>query len=141
MREWTQWIHRVNILGMNDRNHWGKEKDPKSNLKELGGVQQRQVPRMVRARMDVTVSYPPKIYFDAQNLQPTMKAYVDGMVSPTGRRVKELGFLQDDSDKFFSGPFLEWSGWDTGKPDWFCFRITLTPMEEWSKPDKPAWLK
>jgi hypothetical protein len=70
-----------------------------------------------------------------------MKVYVDGMTSPTGKRVRELGFLQDDSDKFFSGPFIDWCGWPSGREVWFAFRIRLTELEPWVKPDKPAWLK
>jgi len=141
--EWTQWLHRSNILTNNDRKHYhDKEyKAAKQALHTLGSVQQRKVGRLQRVRMDVSVAYPPRVYMDAANLQATMKVYVDGMTSPTGKRVRELGFLQDDSDKFFSGPFIEWAGWPSGREEWFAFRISLTELDPWVKPDKPAWLK
>lgn len=143
MKEWTQWLHRTNILTNNDRKHFHDKdhKAAKNALKTLGAVQQRKVGRLERVRMDVLVAYPPKVYMDAANLQATMKVYVDGMTSPAGRRDPLAGFLVDDSDKFFSGPFIEWAGWGTDKPEWFAFRIKLTELEPWTKPDKPAWLK
>lgn len=133
-------VHRDNILNSNDRKHFHTTKDPKRNLRTMGAVQQRALPRYGRVRMDVEVSYPPRTYVDAANLHPTMKAYVDGMTSPNGRRERERGFLQDDSDKFFSGPFMEWSGWDSGKPGWYVFRVRLTPLQEWAKPERPDYL-
>ena len=143
MREWVERIHRSNILTNNDRKHHHDKdhKAAKNALKTLGSVRSRMIPRYGRVRMDVTVAYPPRIYMDASNLQATMKAYVDGMTNPTHKRVKELGFLQDDSDKFFSGPFIEWAGWPSGAEGWFVFHIRLTELEPWVKPDKPAWLK
>lgn len=142
MTDWVQWLHRSNILTNNDRKHFHDKdfKAAKNALKTLGGVQSRKVGRFERVRMDVTVSYPPRVYMDSANLQATMKAYVDGMTNPTGKRVKEHGFLQDDSDKFFSGPFIEWSGWPSGREGWFCFHIRLTPLDPWTKPPKPAYL-
>jgi hypothetical protein len=140
--DWVQWLHRSNILTNNDRKHFHDKdfKAAKNALKTLGGVRSRKVGRFERVRMDVTVSYPPRVYMDSANLQATMKAYVDGMTNPTGKRVKEHGFLQDDSDKFFSGPFIEWSGWPSGREGWFCFHIRLTPLDPWTKPPKPAYL-
>lgn len=136
------WIHRANILTNNDRkHHHDKEfKAAKTALKALGGAKSREVGRHQRVRMDVTVSYPPRTYMDAANLQATMKAYVDGMTNPTGKRVKEAGFLQDDSDKFFSGPFIEWSGWPSGREGFFAFHVKLTPLDPWVQPPKPSYL-
>lgn len=140
--EWTLWLHRANILTNNDRKHFHDKghKAAKDALKALGADRFRKIGRFERVRMDVEVSYPPGIYLDAANLQATMKVYVDGMTSPTGRRSKASGFLQDDSDKFFSGPFINWSGWPSGREGWFCFRIRLTPLEPWVQPPKPDYL-
>ena len=102
--EWTLRVHRSNILTNNDRAHHHDKthKEAKKALKALGAAKARQIGRFDRVRMDVEVSYPPRVYMDAANLQATLKAYVDGMTSPTGKRDKAAGFLQDDSDKFFS---------------------------------------
>lgn len=140
--EWVLPLHRANVLTNNDRkHHHDKEhKAAKAALKALGAARFRQIGRLERVRMDVEVSYPPRVYLDAQNLQATMKVYVDGMTSPKGVRDPHDGFLVDDSDKYFSGPFIEWSGWNTGKPGLFIFHIRLTPLEPWVKPPKPHYL-
>lgn len=142
MTEWTLWLHRANILTNNDRKHY-HDKERKAAvdaLKSLGGAKSREVGRFGRVRMDVSVAYPPRVYMDAANLQATMKVYVDGMTNPTGKRVKANGFLQDDSDKFFSGPFIEWCGWPSGRPEMFAFNIRLTELTPWTQPEKPDWL-
>lgn len=135
-------IHRANILTNNDRKHHHDKgrKEAIKVLKALGAEQAKKVGRFERVRMDVQVAYPPRLYMDAANLQATLKVYVDAMTNPSGKRDKAQGFLQDDSDKFFSGPFIEWSGWNTGKEGWFVFHIRLTPLDPWEKPPKPDWL-
>lgn len=140
--EWVMRVHRANILTNNDRKHH-HDKDRKAAikvLKALGAERAKKIGRFDRVRMDVQVAYPPSIYMDAANLQATLKVYVDGMTSPTGRRSKTTGFLQDDSDKFFSGPFIEWSGWNSGTEGWFVFHIRLTPLDPWVQPPRPDWL-
>lgn len=140
--EWLLWVHRNNILTNHDRTHHHDKgrKAAVKFLKDIGAIKSREIGRFGRVRLDVEVSYPPRIYMDAQNLQATMKVYVDAMTSPAGKRDPKAGFLQDDSDKFFSGPFIEWSGWPSGRPEWFCFRLRLTPLEPWVKPPKPDYL-
>lgn len=140
--EWGLRLHRSNILTNNDRkHHHDKErKAAHKALKALGAAKQREIGRFERVRMDVEVSYPPRVYMDAANLQATMKVYVDGMTSPAGKRDPAAGFLRDDSDKFFSGPFIEWSGWATERPEWFHFWIRLTPLDPWVKPPRPHYL-
>lgn len=140
--EWTLWLNRANILTNNDRAHFHDKdaKAAKNALKALGAAKSREIGRLDRVRMDVEVSYPPRIYLDAANLQATMKAYVDGMTSPGGRRDAKAGFLVDDSDKYFSGPFIEWSGWPSGREGFFCLRIRLTALDPWVKPPKPDYL-
>ena len=140
--EWTLWLHRANILTNNDRKHFHDKdhKAAKNALKALGAAKFREIGRLERVRMDVEASYPPRVYMDAANLQATLKVYVDGMTSPAGKRDRSTGFLVDDSDKFFSGPFIDWSGWSSGRENMFCLRIRLTPLEPWAKPSKPHYL-
>ncbi|QWY82781.1 RusA-like Holliday junction resolvase [Arthrobacter phage SilentRX] len=140
--EWSLWLHRTNILTNNDRKHFHDKghKDAKAALKALGAAKARQIGRFERVRMDVEVSYPPRVYMDAANLQATMKVYVDGMTSLGGPRNPDVGFLKDDSDKFFSGPFIDWSGWPSGRESMFHFWIRLTPLDPWVKPPKPHYL-
>ena len=54
---------------------------------------------MNRAHVTVTLSYPDRRQRDAHNLMPTIKALIDGMVSPAGG---ESGLLPDDSDIFIT---------------------------------------
>lgn len=140
--EWVMRIHRSNILTNNDRAHHHDKthKEAKKALKALGAAKARQIGRFDRVRLDVEVSYPPRVYLDAANLQATLKAYVDGMTSPGGKRDPAAGFLKDDSDKFFSGPFIEWSGWNTGADGWFVFHVRLTPLDPWVQPPRPHYL-
>lgn len=140
--EWTLKLHRANILTNNDRKHFHDKdhKAAKAALKAFGAAKSREIGRFERVRMDVEVSYPPRVYMDSANLQATMKVYVDGMTSPAGKRDPAAGFLKDDSDKFFSGPFIEWSGWDSGRDGWFVFHIRLTPLDPWVKPPRPHYL-
>lgn len=138
--EWDLLVHKSNILNSNDRKHWGQTKGIKEALRALGAARSRQLPRYSRARMDVEVSYPEKSLPDCANLVPTMKAYIDGMVSPNGRRVKKDGILPDDSDKYLLGPFLTPSYWVSGRPDWYLFHIRLIEIEPWVLPPRPDYL-
>ena len=138
--EWDLWVHKSNILNSNDRKHWGQTKEIKEWLRNMGSIKSRQLPRYTRARMDVEVSYPPKSLPDCANLVPTMKAYIDGMVSPNGRRKKADGILPDDSDKYLLGPFLTPTYWPTARPDWYLFHIRLVEIEPWVLPPQPAYL-
>jgi hypothetical protein len=138
--EWSVLVHKDNILNSNDRKHHMATRDPKRNLRAMGSVQQRVMPRMERIRMDVEASYPKRSRPDAANLHPTIKSYLDGMCHPNGKREREAGFLPDDGDKHVSGPFITWSGWDSGREDWYLFRITVTPLEPWVQPPRPHYM-
>lgn len=138
--EWSVLVHRDNIRNSNDTKHVHVDKHAKRNLRTMGAVKQRELPRMGRIRMDVEVSYPPRTYVDAANLHPTMKSYLDGMVSPNGKRERDHGFLVDDGDKYVDGPFLTWSGWPSGRDGWYLFRVKVTEVPEWVQPAKPAYL-
>ena len=138
--EWNLWVHKTNILNSNDRMHHHVSTPIKRTLKTLGATRARQLPRFGRVRMDVEVSYPEGSLPDCANLAPTMKAYLDGMVSPNGKRKKADGVLQDDSDKFVLGPFLTPSYWLSLRRDWYLFHIRLTEIEPWVLPPRPEYL-
>ena len=57
---------------------------------------------MSRAHCTLTVDYPNRRKREVDNLQPTWKALIDGMVSP---RLGD-GLLADDSDAYLTGPDL-----------------------------------
>jgi hypothetical protein len=139
--EWTVMIHSSNILNSNDRKHFQVTKKIKQTLRALGAAKSRELPRYPRMRMDVEVCYPPESTPDHANLVPTMKSYIDGMVSPNGKREKAAGILQDDSDKFLLGPFLTPSFWRSGRPGWYLFRIRIVELEPWALPPKPEYLE
>ncbi|QOP66801.1 rusa-like resolvase [Arthrobacter phage Pureglobe5] len=140
VHEWSVLVHRDNILNSNDRKHFQATKDPKRNLRTMGAIQQRTLPRMERVRIDVWVSFPPRSSPDQGNLYPTMKSYVDGMVHPEGKHNRDKGILIDDGPKFCDGPHMNWSGWGTDRPGWYLFRIRLTELEPWVKPPRPEYL-
>lgn len=133
------WVHKSNILNSNDRKHHHTTTPIKNVLKQLGAAKARELPRFERIRMDVEVSYPVKSLPDHANLVPTMKAYIDGMVSPNGKRERSAGILPDDSDKFLLGPFLTPSFWPTERPGWYLFHITVTELEPLVLPPRPAY--
>lgn len=136
---WDLWVHKDNILNSNDRKHHHVTTPIKNVLKQLGAAKSRTLPQFIRLRMDVEVSYPAKSIPDHANLVPTMKAYIDGMVSPAGKRDPKAGLLPDDSDKYLLGPFLTPSHWATERPGWYLFHITITPLEPFTKPPRPAY--
>lgn len=120
---WEVDIHEANVLNSNDRpGHWSERSGPTQVVRTLGRAQSKRLGRYERVRVGVEVSYPDRRIRDAQNLYNTMKAYVDGLVD--GGK----GILPDDNDLFVSGPHLDWSGKMSGRPGWFRFRVTLTPL-------------
>lgn len=139
--EWGVWIHGSNILNSNDRKHYQTTKPIKQTLRALGSAKHREIGKQYgRLRMDVEVSYPPASTPDCANLVPTMKSYIDGMVSPHGRRTAGAGLLPDDSDKYLLGPFLTPSYHRSGRPGWYLFHIRLTELDPWVLPPRPVYL-
>ena len=134
---WSVLIHKDMVLNANATKgkHWGASSPQIADLRTLGIVQSRRLPRFDRVRCDVTVSYPDRVERDAMNLYPTMKAYVDGLVNCTPGTRQGRGILHDDSDFYLEGPFIRWSGKRSTSSRHFEFRIVLTPLEplEWDR--------
>lgn len=135
VHEWTQWIHKDMILNANKKLHWHPRNKIVNDLKVLGRVAGKGLKKKFkRVKMDVTVSYPALWNADAHNYMPTMKAYVDGMVDipPAVKGQKRLpaqGILTDDSDAYFSGPYLTGSGERSGRKDYYRFDCRLEVLE------------
>lgn len=145
----TVFIPRELIRNSNARDeHWSDRSGPTASLRQLAQPYVRHIPRMPRARVDVTVSYPDGRSRDVYNLYPTMKAFIDGLVNglpeydvvmvngkPKRKRKaprEEFGFLPDDNDKYLSGPHMEWSGRPsryTGRMGRFQFDLLITELE------------
>jgi hypothetical protein len=116
-------LHRNHILNANKGyKHWSVRSEKVAIIRTYGMAQGRKLPKYRRVRMHVRVSYPDWRVRDVNNLQPTMKAFVDGLVD------KGKGILPDDSDAFFEGPFMVASGQLSPKAHHFLFRVRLEPL-------------
>ena len=111
------------ILTANQRLHWTRRAAVTRELRQLavsawgaaGG------PRMDRAHLTVTITYPDRRRRDIANLHPTVKALVDGMVS--------AGLLPDDNDGCLLGPDLRRNADVVAGPGRFVFEVTVEPIE------------
>lgn len=119
---WELALHESNHLNANQRLHWAPENDRKQVLRTLGKADGRKLGKHEKVRFDVEVSYPRNRQRDVNNLQPTMKHYIDGLVD------HGLGILPDDSDEYVLGPFMTASGKRSPKPGHYLFRITMTDL-------------
>lgn len=122
VHEWNLYLHESNHLSSNQRLHWKPENDRKQVLRSLGNAHGRPLGKHEKVRLDVEVSYPRKNRRDVNNLQPTMKYYIDGLVN--GGK----GILPDDSDEYVVGPFMTHSGQRCDRPYHYLFRITMTDI-------------
>jgi hypothetical protein len=89
-------------------------------------VQSLRLPKFKTARLDVEVYYPVAWKADVNNWQPTMKAYVDGLVNVHPVTKLGQGILFDDNDRYFSGPHMTKGPGKSGVKGWFRFHCKLT---------------
>ena len=94
------------ILTSNQRLHWRAKAEKTSNIRQRSLLSWRIAgsPRMERARCVAHLAYPNNRNRDAGNLQPTIKAAIDGIVSGPGNTGGCL--LPDDDDAHLIGPDL-----------------------------------
>lgn len=90
-REWTLelgWLPRLNL---NSRRHWSKRHADAARWRETVGwlAKAARVPRLTRARVQLTLVAPDRRRRDADNLVPCCKAAVDGL--------RDAGVLEDDT--------------------------------------------
>lgn len=97
-------LHPSEVLNANQRPHWAHKARLTASLRARATIAWRQAgsPQMSRARCTLTVDYPNRRKREVDNLQPTWKALIDGMVNPGVR-----GLLPDDSDDYLRGPHAE----------------------------------
>ncbi|MGO4972756.1 hypothetical protein ACTQ56_12405 [[Clostridium] aminophilum] len=94
------------IVTPNVRKHWARQASLVRNLRQMAAVTQGHDPhQMQRAHLTVHVAYPDRRRRDAHNLNPTIKALVDGLVSGCGWRPHGwVPLLPDDDDTHLIGP-------------------------------------
>jgi len=135
--EWDWWLHKDFIKNANKSGgHWAANGNHKKTeaLRMFGVAHHRKLGRYKKVQVDATVSYPVNRQRDVQNLQPTMKAYVDGLVDRPKpvkgqKQGPARGILVDDDDAHLLGPFLHPSGVRSGRKDLYLFRVKLTILE------------
>jgi hypothetical protein len=135
---WDLWVHESNTINANQTfKHWSHKAERVDTLKALGRAKHRELGKHQRVQFDVLVSYPRRIARDVNNLQPTLKHYIDGLVDVPPHNVKGMkkqparGILVDDSDAYVRGPFMDKDPelQPSGRPGWYRFRITMTDID------------
>lgn len=133
--EWDLYLHKDSVMNANDKyRHWSDKARKVEMLKLVGSLDARKLGRYRHVTMDVDVSYPVNRNRDVSNLHPTMKHYVDGLVNKpkTVRGQKQgpaRGFLADDDDSQFRGPFLHPTGVRSPVKDQYLFHVKLSVVE------------
>lgn len=97
-------------LSANDRLHWAAKSRRTHALRVKGhtAALAAHLPAMDRAHVEVTVHWPDGRRRDVDNLRPTIKALIDGMV--------DAGVLIDDDDRHLIGPDLRVADDRSGRP-------------------------
>ena len=134
---WDLWVHEDNVINANQTfKHWSKKAERVEVLKALGRAKHRDLGKHQHVQLDVLVSYPRRNSRDVNNLQPTMKHYIDGLVDIPPHNIKGMkkqparGILADDNDAHVEGPFMRRDPdlQPSGRPGWYRFRITMTDL-------------
>ena len=102
-------IPTAEVLTSNQRLHWRAKAEKTSSIRQRSFLSWRIAgnPRMEHARCVARLSYPNKRPRDVSNLQPTIKAAIDGIVSGPGALKGRGGYLlPDDDDAHLIGPDL-----------------------------------
>ena len=97
------------VLTSNQRLHWRAKAEKTSNIRRRAWLAWRLAgsPRMGHARCVAHLAYPNNRKRDVSNLQPTIKAAIDGIVSGPGEHKGRGGcLLPDDDDAHLIGPDL-----------------------------------
>jgi hypothetical protein len=89
-------LPRALILSANSREHWRPKANKTRNLRALAAIVARQETPLERAHLLVRVGWPDNRRRDVANIEPTLKALIDGCV--------DGGLLPDDDDDHLIGP-------------------------------------
>lgn len=94
-------ISRENLLSSNQRLHWATKARATKAIREMAFVmcQHARPARMPAATCDVTVTWPDNRVRDALNLEPTIKAALDGIIGDSRTNPCSYMLLPSDSDK------------------------------------------
>lgn len=118
MRRTTYHLFRLTkpqIVSANGRDHWAKKARRVAALRERGRIDGRgREPLTPPVRLTIAIGWPDARQRDAENLAPTVKALIDGLVT-------DAGLLPDDSDKHIVERIWRSSVTRAG-----CTEITLT---------------
>jgi len=87
-------ISRDTLLTSNMRLHWRTKADRTRAIRDMAHVMARHIrpAKMLAATCEVKVKWPDSRVRDAHNLQPTVKAALDGIIG-------DYGLLPSDSDQ------------------------------------------
>ncbi len=102
-------VPAAEVLTSNQRLHWRVKAKKTSDIRRRAWRAWSNAgdPRMERARCVAHLAYPNNRKRDVSNLQPTIKAAIDGIVSGPSSHKGRGGFLlPDDDDAHLIGPDL-----------------------------------
>lgn len=116
-------------ISANDSLHWAEKARYVRTWRMTGAVHARKerLPKLERAQIDAWIHKTTNRKYDAANLQGTLKALVDGMVT-------DYGLLPDDDNAHLAGPFVH-AGEKRAQPG---ITIIITPETATRAPESPA---
>jgi crossover junction endodeoxyribonuclease RusA len=116
-------INKDTLLTSNQRLHWRPKADRTKAIRDMALVWCRHTrpPKMQAATCAVEVKWSDRRQRDAHNLQPTIKAAIDGIVG-------DYGLLPGDSDRYLKGLTITASEDVHSTPGVACY-LTLTFSE------------
>jgi crossover junction endodeoxyribonuclease RusA len=85
-------LPRSLVINANDRTHWAPKAEVTRNLRAMGARAAKDCESMDKATILIRIGWPDKRHRDADNLSPTTKALIDGIVG-------DGGLLPNDSDR------------------------------------------
>lgn len=118
-------ISRENLLSSNQRLHWRPKANKTRAIREMALTWCRhyRFPKMHAATCLVEITWPDRRQRDAHNLQPSIKAAIDGAVG-------DYGLLPSDSDEHLKSLTIVASGDIHTTPGVMCFlEFTFTEVQ------------
>ena len=121
-------LHPSEVLNANQRMYWAAKARLTASLRARATIAWRQAgsPQLSRAQCVVTITYPDRRARDVENLAPTLKAIIDGLVHPYP---SVRGLLPDDDDAHLVGPDKRPTSEPTRGQFTFTLRFTELPND------------
>lgn len=125
-------VSRDNLLSSNQRLHWATKARATKALREMAFVmcQHARPTRMHSATCEVVVTWPDNRVRDALNLEPTIKACLDGIIGDLRTNPCSYMLLPSDSDQHLRKVSTSASPERTKTPGiaaYLTFRFTEVP--------------